>query len=340
MKTTEQSGVVLLRKQGPPSVLEYTRETINRPERKEVLIRQEAIALNFVDVLFRNGSFPLNRFPATIGVEAAGVVEAVGNEVSQYTEGDRVAYYFSLGAYAGRRLISEDELIKLPDDVSFDEAASLLAKGLTARMLIKQAYRVQPGDVVLVHAAAGGVGTLVSRWAKALGATVIATVGNSSKKAIAMNSGADLVIALDSEDMGSLVRSFTNNQGVQTVFDGVGKATYNQSAGLVKESGTIVLYGTSSGAPSIDTAFLASKKITLLRPALGQYLPDDESVTIATRDLFEALRAGVLGKIKTTVYPLAEAGKAHNDLESGRTTGSIIFHPESVNSKNNYAKVS
>lgn len=327
MSAIEQSGVILLKKQGPPSVLEYTKETINKPGRKEVLIRQEAIALNFVDILFRNGSFPLNHLPATIGVEAAGVVEAVGSAVSKFTEGDRVAYYFSLGAYAERRLISEDELIKLPDDVSFDEAASLMAKGLTARMLVKQAYPIQPGDVVLVHAAAGGVGSLVSRWAKALGATVIATVGNSTKKAIAINHGVDLAIALDSEDLGSQVRSFTNNQGVQAVFDGVGKATYDQSAGLVKEGGTIVLYGSSSGTPSIDTAFLASKKIKLLRPALGQYLPDDQSVTIATRDLFEALQMSVFGNIKPTIYPLAEAGKAHDDLESGRTTGSIIFHP-------------
>ena len=327
MNTIEQSGLVRLNKQGPPSVLEYTRETIPNPGKKEVLIRQEAIALNFVDVLFRNGSFPLTHLPATIGVEAAGVVEAVGNEVSNFATGDRVAYFFSLGAYAQRRLISEDELIKLPDDVSFDEAASLLAKGLTARMLVKQAYPVQPGDVVLVHAAAGGVGSLVSRWAKALGATVIATVGNASKKAIAMKHGVDLVIALDTEDMGNIIRSFTNNQGVQAVFDGVGKATYSQSANLVKENGTIVLYGNASGMPTIDQAFLSTRKIRLQRPSLGQYLPDRQSVTTATSELFEALHTGILGNAKPTVYPLTEASKAHDDLESGRTTGSVIFHP-------------
>ena len=327
MKAIEQSGVVLLKKQGPPSVLEYTKETISNPGKKEVLIRQEAIALNFVDVLFRNGSFPLNDLPATIGVEAAGVVEATGSEVSRFIKGDRVGYFFSLGAYAERRLIREDQLIKLPDEVSFDEAASLLAKGLTARMLVKQAYPVQPGDVVLVHAAAGGVGSLVSRWAKALGATVIATVGNSSKKAIAMDHGVDLVVALDSEDLGEVVTSFTNNQGVKAVYDGVGKATYSKSASLVKEGGTIVLYGTASGAPSIDPAFLAAKKINLIRPALGQYLQDGQSVAVATRELFDALRKNVLGNVKPTIYPLTKASKAHDDLESGRTTGSIIFHP-------------
>lgn len=327
MKMITETGVVLLKKQGPPSALEYTKETINRPGGKEVMIRQEAIALNFVDVLFRNGSFPLNHLPATIGVEAAGTVEALGSEVSNFAVGDRVAYYFSLGAYAEQRLINEDQLIKLPDDVSFDQAASLMAKGLTARMLVKQAYAIQPGDVVLVHAAAGGVGSLISRWAKAIGATVIATVGNSSKKAIVTEYGVDLAIALDREDMGSLVRKFTNNKGVQAVFDGVGKATYEQSTGLVKPGGTIVLYGTSSGTPSIDNAVLAMNNIRLIRPALAQYLPDDQSLKIATRELFEALRTVILGNIRPTVYPLSEAARAHDDLESGRTTGSIIFHP-------------
>lgn len=327
MKTIAQSSLVRIHKQGPPSVLEYTGENVGQPGKREVLIRQEAIALNFVDVLFRNGSFPLNHLPATIGVEAAGVVEAIGDEVHNFTVGDRVAYYFSLGAYAERRLINEDALIKLPDNVSFDEAASLLAKGLTARMLIKQAYPVQPGDVVLVHAAAGGVGSLVSRWAKALGATVIATVGSASKKAIAASHGVDLVIALDSEDLGKAVNAFTNNQGVQAVFDGVGKATYEPSSKLVKENGAIVLYGASSGAPVIDTDFLAARKISLTRPSLGQYLPDRQSIDNATRELFAALQQGILGKATPTVYPLAEARKAHEDLESGKTTGSIIFRP-------------
>jgi NADPH2:quinone reductase len=327
MKTQTDSGVLVIKKQGPPSVLQYVKQNIAHPENKEVLIRHEAIALNFVDVLFRNGSFPLGHLPATIGVEAAGIVEAVGSEVRNFVKGDRVAYYFSLGAYAEWRLINEEELIKLPDDITFDEAASSLAKGLTARMLVKQAYPVQPGDVVLVHAAAGGVGSLVSKWAKALGAIVIATVGSSAKKAIALNHGVDLAIALDSEDMGNAVRSFTNNKGVQAVFDGVGKATYSQSAQLVKEGGTIILYGAASGNPSIDHALLAAKKIKLLQPSLGQYLPDKQSVTIATNELFHAIRNGVLGKFTPTVYLLPEASKAHEDLESGRTTGSIIFHP-------------
>lgn len=326
-KAIAQSGMVRIHKQGPPSVLEYTKETVGSPGENEVLIRQYAIALNFVDVLFRNGSFPVNHLPATIGVEAAGTVEAIGSGVKDLTVGDRVGYYFSLGAYAEYRLIQQDSLVKLPDDISFDEAASLLAKGLTARMLVKQACTVKPGDVVLVHAAAGGVGSLVSKWAKALGATVIGTVGNVSKIALAKSHGIDHVIALDTEDLSSTIQSITNRQGVQVVYDGVGKATFGRSVDLVKRGGSIVLYGTASGNPTIDEAYLASKNITLVRPSLGQYLRDKQSVAVATQELFEAWRTGVLGKIKPTTYALADAARAHQDLESSLTTGSVVLHP-------------
>jgi NADPH2:quinone reductase len=327
METTTNNGIVSINKQGAPSELRYITETLGGAGDHEVLIRQEAVALNFVDVLFRNGSFPLDHFPATIGVEAAGVVEAVGTGIEDFAPGDRVAYYFAPGAYAERRLISPNHLIKLPDDVSSDQAASLLAKGLTARMLVKEAYVIKPGDVVLVHAAAGGVGSLVSRWAKALGATVIGTVGNTSKKALALRAGLDYVIALDTENMIEEVTRYTNNQGVDGVFDGVGKATFGSSAQLVKKGATIVLYGTASGEPQIDPVYLKSKSIHLIRPALAQYLPDSQTIERASGELFQALRDGIFGEVKPKIYPLKEAAKAHQDLESGQTTGSIIFHP-------------
>ena len=327
MNATDKSGVVHISRQGPPSVLEYTNEIVGNPGKNQVLVRQKAISLNFVDVLFRNGSFPLNHFPATIGVEAAGVVEAVGAGTNEWAAGDRVGYYFNLGAYAEKRLVNKDQLIRLPDDISFDEAASLMAKGLTARMLVKQAYSVQPGDVILVHAAAGGVGSLVSRWAKSLGATVIGTVGNASKKALAESQGINLVIALDTDDIAEQVSSITKGMGVDAVFDGVGKATFSKSAPLVKRNGTIVLYGTASGSPQIDTDYLESRKIKLIRPSLGQYLPDRQSLDSAVSELFEAFRTGVFGEIKPTIYPLSEVSRAHQDLEASRTTGSVILHP-------------
>ncbi|QRQ99812.1 quinone oxidoreductase family protein [Dyadobacter sandarakinus] len=327
MEASEKSGVVHISKQGPPSVLEYTNEFVGTPGNNQVLIRQHAIALNFVDVMFRNGSFPLKQFPATIGVEAAGVVEAVGPHAGEWALGDRVGYYFSLGAYAERRLIHKDELIRLPQDISFDQAAALMAKGLTARMLVKQAYPVQAGDVVLVHAAVGGVGSLVSRWAKSLGATVIGTVGNASKKVLAESQGTDLVIALDSENIAEQVHAFTHGTGVHAVFDGVGKATFSKSAPLVKSSGSIVLYGNASGSPKIDTDFLASRNISLVRPSLGQYLPDKQHVNVAVDELFEAVRTGILGDIKPAIYALSEVSRAHDDLEASRTTGSVVLRP-------------
>lgn len=278
-------------------------------------------------MLFRNGSFPLNQFPATIGVEGAGVVEAIGSNVTHLKVGDRVSYYFSLGAYAEKRLINAGDLTKIPEDISFDQAASLMAKGLTARMLVKQAYPIKNGDVVLVHAAAGGVGSLLSRWAKALGAKVIGTVGNVSKKESVLNAGIDHVIALDMENMEEAINAITGGQGVQAVFDGVGKATFEKSVKSIKNGGTIVLYGTASGSPQIDQALLATKKISLLRPSLGQYLPDQKSLDTASNDLFEALRTGLLGKINPTVYSLSDVAQAHHDLESSLTTGSVVLHP-------------
>lgn len=326
METNNQSGVIRIKKQGSPSVLEYDVEKISQPTGNQVLLQQKAMALNFVDVMFRNGSFPLSNFPATIGVEAAGVIESVGENVTEFAAGDRVGYFFSLGAYAERRLIDASELIKLPEDVSFDQAAAVMAKGLTARMLIKQAYQVKQGDVILVHAAAGGVGSLVSRWAKALGATVIGTVGSSGKKDYVLNNGIDHVIALDKEDLIESVKNFTKGNGVDAVFDGVGKATFNPSLEVVKSGGTVVLFGSSSGTPEINNEILNAKEIKLIRPTLGSYLPDKDSVNIAAADMFEVLRNGTLGDINPTIYPLAEAAKAHQDLESGGTKGSIIFH--------------
>jgi NADPH2:quinone reductase len=326
MKTDHQTGVILIDRQGAPSVLYNSTVSVKEPKGNEVLIEQEAVALNFVDVLFRNGSFPLSTFPVTIGVEAAGIVKAIGDQVTSFKINDRVAYFSSLGAYVQRRLISANDLVRLPDDVSFDQAAAILAKGLSARMLITQAYTVKSSDVILVHAAAGGVGSLVSRWAKALGATVIGTVGHASKKEIAKRHGIDHVVALDTEDLESVVQSVTDGQGVAAVYDGVGKATFSHSVMLTKQGGSIILYGTASGEPQISLSELKARQIRLARPALGSYLPNRDSIDLAASELFEGLRNGLLGDIKPTIYPLAQAAKAHQDLESGQTTGSVIFH--------------
>lgn len=326
MNQKASSGVVLLNRQGSPSVLKYTKDSIPEPQGSEVLIKQEAIALNFVDVLFRNGSFPLNNLPAVIGVEASGIIQAVGPLANTFKPGDRVGYYFSLGAYAEHRLINEEKLIAIPNDISFDHATSLMAKGMTARMLIKEAYAVQKNDIILVHASAGGVGSLISKWAKALGATVIGTVGNSAKKAYALAHGIDHVITLDSEDLQESVSAFTKGKPIKAVFDGVGQATFNQSLPLLENGGTAVLFGFSSGSPIIDRSLIDSKNITFIQPNLGSYLPDQESIKKSATAVFDAFRSGILGEINPTIYSLSDVAKAHEDLESGQTKGSIIFH--------------
>ena len=327
MKTQENNGVIRIKKQGPPSVLEYTNEKLSEPGQNEVIIKQEAIAINFVDVMFRNGTFPINTFPATIGVEAAGRIEQLGPGVSEFSTGDRVGYFFALGAYAERRLININELIRIPDDITFDQAASVLAKGLTARMLIKQAYQVKPNDVVLVHAAAGGVGSLVAKWAKSLGATVIGTVGNISKKDLALSYGLDHVVALDTENLEEIIFSVTKNHRIDAVYDGVGKATFERTLPLISAEGVAVLYGTASGEPKIDKEYLNAKQIRLIRPSLGQFLNGQKSVADAADDLFQAVRSGALGEIKPAIYPLADVARAHQDLEGSRTTGSLVLHP-------------
>lgn len=323
----KESGVVRITRQGPPSVLEFTTEIVGQPSYGQVLVRQKSIGLNYVDTMFRSGIFPISTLPATIGVEAAGVVEAIGPQVEGFAIGDHVAYFFSLGAYAEMRLINAQEIVKIPADVSFDHAASLMAKGLTARMLITQAYRVKEGDTVLVHAAAGGVGSFVSALARSKGATVIGTAGNALKKEIALKAGLDHVIATDTEDFPSVVNSVTNGKGVNVVYDGVGLSTFERSVGLIKPGGSIILYGTSSGMPQIDQLALQRLGIQFLRPSLGNYLPDRSSFELATAEIFSALRAGVFGDLQPTSYPLADAEKAHADLEARKTTGPVVFHP-------------
>ncbi|OCK50344.1 hypothetical protein BA768_20160 [Chryseobacterium sp. CBo1] len=326
MEKNNETRVVRMRRQGSPAVLEYGLETVGTPNANQVVLNQKAIALNFVDVMFRNGTFPINNFPVTIGVEAAGVVESVGENVKDFAVGDRVGYFFALGAYAERRLINASELIKIPNDVSFNQAAAIMAKGLTARMLIKQAYPVKKGDTILVHAAAGGVGSLISRWAKALGAIVIGTVGSSGKKSYALGHGIDLVISLDTEDLTESADNFTKGKGVDAVFDGVGNATFNDSLNVIKNGGTYLLFGNSSGLPDIDNKVLNDREINFIRPNLGSYFPDKASVQFAATEMFDALRNGILGEINPTVYSLSDVAKAHQDLESSTTKGSIIFH--------------
>ncbi len=327
MSTIKSSGIVRIEQTGPPNALKYQTITLKQPGEGEVLINQKSIGVNYVDVFFRNGTFPMDGYPAPVGLEAAGVIEAVGAGVNDFVVGDRVAYYFSPGAYAEKRLLNAGELFKLPDDISFDQAASIMVKGLTVHMLIKQSHEIKAGEVVLIHAMTGGVGTLLSKWARAAGATVIGTVGSAAKKELALRDGFEHVVNLQSEDFADKVISVTEGKGVDVVYDGVGEATFQRSLALVKEGGSAVLFGWPSGMPVIDMELMEQRKIRLVRAVLNNYLADREKMTRAIAEIFELLRKGVFDVQKPSFYSLSDAATAHADLESRKTTGSIILRP-------------
>lgn len=323
----KQCHVIQITKQGSPSVLAYTTQQLNKPGDDEVLIEQKAIGFNFLDIFYRNGTFPLSSFPAPIGIEAAGVVSAKGRAVTNFDLGDRVAYWSSMGAYADRKLVNTKDFFKLPDGVPFDQAASVLVKGLTAYMLVKGSYPIKKGDIVLIHAVSGGVGSLLSRWAKSLGATVIGTVGSLAKKEAAVNNLVDHVIALDSEDFVHEVMSFTQGKGINVVYDSVGQTTFDKSTELFTNGGSAVLFGWSSGMPVIDKENLDKKGIKFIRARFNDYWQTLENPNEVVGEVFSAFQAGIFGDIKPTIYALADAAQAHADVEARKTTGAIIFHP-------------
>ena len=326
-KVNEQSWIVQITKQGPPSVLEYTSQPLPTLNNDEVLIDQKAVGFNFLDIFYRNGTFPLKSFPAPIGIEAAGVVTEIGNAVINFKLGDRVVYWSSMGAYASRKVVNVKDIFKLPDNISFDQAASFLVKGLTAYMLIKDSFPIKRGDVVLIHAVSGGVGCLLSRWAKSLGATVIGTVGSAVKKQVAINNLVDHVISLDSQDFVEEVLYFTGGKGIDVVYDSVGQATFNRSIELVVSGGSAVLFGWSSGMPVIDQEYLDRKGIKYVKGKFNDYWLTLDHPGDVVDEIFTAFQNGIFGNIKPTIYALADAAKAHTDVEARKTTGAIIFHP-------------
>ncbi|MBP1651737.1 MAG: quinone oxidoreductase [Bacteroidetes bacterium] len=298
--------------------LKYQTVELRPPGPQEVLIRQKAIGVNYVDVFFRNGTFPVDAFPAPIGLEAAGIIEQVGDAVKQFAPGDRVAYYGTAGAYAEHKVLNENELYKLPDDITFEQAASVMVKGLTAHMLLKASHEVKAGEVVLVHAMMGGVGSLLSAWARSIGATVIGTVGNAAKKELALKRGFQKVINLQNEQL---------TEVVDVVYDGIGKTTFQQSLELIKPGGTAVLYGWPSGMPDIDTQWMEDRNIHFVTAVLNHYPAYQDKSGKAIEEIFDLIRKGVLSIENPTIYSLADAAKAHADLESRKTTGSIILQP-------------
>jgi NADPH2:quinone reductase len=291
-------------------------------------VRNTAIGLNFVDTYQRSGLYPMP-MPFTLGSEGAGVVEAVGPKVKDLKVGDRVAYSGPIGAYAEVLLRPADRMVKIPGGVDDKTAAAMMLKGLTTQYLLRRTFRVKAGDTILMHAAAGGVGLILCQWAKALGATVIGTVGSEDKVALAKKAGCKHVIVTSKENFVERVKTITKGKGVPVVYDGVGKDTFMGSLDCLSPLGYMVSFGNASGAvPPFNAGILAQKgSLFLTRPTLNTYCAAREDLVKAARDLFAVVKSG---KVKISInqtYPLSEAAQAHRDLESRKTTGSTVLIP-------------
>ena len=318
-----------LRETGGPEILEAELIDVPAPGEGEVLVRHEAVGLNFIDTYHRSGLYSLP-LPSGLGTEAAGVVEAVGPGVGDIREGQRVGYFSGpLGAYATHRTIAADRLVKLPDGISSDAAAAAMLKGCTAEFLVERCAHIEKGETVLVHAAAGGVGSILVQWLKAIGATTIAHAGSNKKADAAKALGADHAICCPMEELAGEVRALTAGKGVSVVLDGVGAAGWEASLGSIARRGLLVTFGNASGPVPPFTALdlLRTGSIFVTRPTLFDYVSTPEEMRGAAARLFEMVRAGSIRVKIGARYPLIEAADAHRALEERRTTGSTILLP-------------
>ncbi|KVQ98865.1 quinone oxidoreductase [Burkholderia ubonensis] len=314
---------------GGPDVLRWETVEVGDPGPGEVRVKHAAVGLNFADTYFRSGLYPV-LLPSGIGVEAAGVVEAVGDGVTHVAVGDRVTYtgfINTLGAYSTERLVPAAPLIKLPDAIACDTAAAMTMRGLTSAYLLRRIHAFNAGDSILLHAAAGGVGLIVSQWAKLLGLTVIGTVSSEAKAEVARAHGCDHVILYRHEDIASRVRELTDGKGVDAVFDSIGKDTFDASLDSLKRRGLMVCVGTASGPiPPFNPQLLAMKgSLYLTRPALADYIADPAEKAALAGELFDHVAAGRIRIEIHQRYALEDAVRAHRDLEAGKTTGSSVF---------------
>jgi NADPH:quinone reductase len=324
------TGVVRAHAVGGPEVLRFEEVDVGSPGRGQVLLRQTAVGLNFIDVYFRRGLYPPPQLPFVPGLEAAGVVEAVAEDVHEPKVGQRVAYASPpMGAYAERRLMPADRVVVLPDGVSDKQAAAMMLKGMTAQYLLRRTYRVQSGQTILFHAAAGGVGLIACQWARHLGATVIGTVGSDAKAELARAHGCAHVIRYDREDVVARVREITGGKGVPVVYDSVGQATFERSLDCLAPLGMLVSFGQSSGKiPPVDLGILSQKgSLYVTRPTLMTYTAERGDLVAAAHELFEVVQSGAVRIEINQRFALSEAAEAHRALEGRRTTGSTLLLP-------------
>ncbi|MDS4011896.1 MAG: quinone oxidoreductase [Defluviicoccus sp.] len=321
---------IVLSETGGPENLRWQEVTVGEPGPGQVRLRHTAIGLNFIDVYHRTGLYPLPSLPAVIGLEAAGVVEAVGPGVSDLTVGSRVAYASPpAGAYAEVRLMPADRLVALPDGIDEAHAAAMMLKGMTAEYLLCRTYKVKAGDTILVHAASGGVGLIVCQWAKHLGVQVIGTVGSDAKAELARAHGCDHPIVYTRENFVDRVKALTDGAGVAVVYDSVGKDTFMGSLDCLAPMGMMVSFGNASGAvPAFEPGILSAKgSLFLTRPTLMTYTAKRADLVASARALFEVVLKGAVTIEINQHYPLRDAAQAHRDLEARKTTGSTLLMP-------------
>ncbi|MBV9527727.1 quinone oxidoreductase [Sphingomonas sp.] len=312
---------------GGPEVLKWEQVEVGDPGPGEVRLRQEAVGLNFIDVYHRTGAYP-QKLPFTPGVEGAGIVDAVGPDVSTLRVGDRVAYAGAIGSYAEQRLIAADRLVSLPDSISSEQAGAMMLQGLTAHMLLRQIHDVKPGETILIHAAAGGVGLIVCQWAKALGATVIGTVGSEEKAEIARGHGCDHPILYKQQDFVGEVERLTGGKKLPVVYDGVGKDTFLKSLDCLARRGMMVSFGGASGAPEPLAPGVLSQKgsLFLTRPTLFDYIAERSELEQAAKELFDIVASGTVKVEVKQRFALRDAAEAHRALEGRKTTGSTVLN--------------
>ena len=318
---------VRMHETGGPEVLRWEQVELPDPGPGEALVRQTAAGLNYIDVYHRTGSYPVPALPAVIGSEAAGVVEAVGPEVTEAAPGDRVAYCMSLGGYARRRLIASRLLVKIPDGVTDAQAAGALLKGCTVQYLVRRTHRVRPGETVLLHAAAGGCGLIACQWLKHLGATVIGVVGSPEKAELARAHGCDHPIVRTRERFVDRVRELTGGRGVPVVYDSVGRETFEGSLDCLAPRGLMVSFGNASGAiePFAPAALATKGSLYLTRPTLATHVATRADLEAATAELFDVIARGAVKIAVNQTYALEDAAQAHRDLEARATTGSTVL---------------
>lgn len=320
---------IRVHRHGGPEVLSYEEAELGRPGPGEVHVRNRALGLNFVDVYFRSGAYAPPSLPFIPGNEGAGEVISVGEGVQDFSPGDRVAYVETLGSYAQERLVPSHFLMHLPDAIDFETGAAMMLKGLTAQALLRRSFRVESGQTILMHAAAGGVGLILTQWARHLGATVIGTVGSPEKAELARANGCDHVIDYRREDFVARVREITKGEGCHVVYDGVGKATFPGSLDCLRPLGTFVSFGSSSGPIEPFDITLLMKKGSLYATwqLLFTHLARREDVLAMSRELFDVVASGAVKIPVHTRLPLAEAAEAQRRLEARETTGATVLLP-------------